>query len=61
MSGKLRSPIRTRGVDIAAFQYPKGAYKKGGEILLTSSNRTRGSGFKLKEGKFRLYVRKNFL
>ena len=41
---------------IAAFQYLKGAYKKAGEGVFTRacSYRTRGNGFKLKEGKFRL-------
>ncbi|KAK4826242.1 hypothetical protein QYF61_006594 [Mycteria americana] len=47
---------------IAAFQYLKGAYKKAGEGLFTRahSDRTRGSGFKLKEGRFRLDTRKKF-
>ena len=49
---------------IASFQYLKGAYKKAGEGLFTRacSNRTRGKGFKLKEGRcrFRLDVRKKF-
>ncbi|GAB0185996.1 hypothetical protein GRJ2_001064900 [Grus japonensis] len=47
---------------IAAFQYLKGAYRKAGEGLFTraSSDRTRGNGFKLKEGRFRLDVRKKF-
>ena len=47
---------------IAAFQYLKGAYKKAGEGLLTRacSDRTRGNGFKLEEGRFRLDVRKKF-
>jgi len=38
----------------AAFQYLKGACKKAGERLFTRtcSNRTRGSGFKLKEARF---------
>ena len=46
----------------AAFQYLKGAYKKAGEELFTGacSDRTRGNGFKLKEGRFRLDVRKKF-
>jgi len=40
---------------IAAFQYLKGAYKQVGEELLTRAcdDRTRGNGFKLKEGRFR--------
>ena len=40
---------------IATFQYLKGAYKKAGEGLFTRacSDRTRGNGFKLKEGRFR--------
>jgi len=43
----------------AAFQYLKGAYKKPGEGLLTGpcSDRTRGNGFKLKEGRFKLDIR----
>ena len=47
---------------IAAFQYLKGAYKKAGEGLFTRacSDRTRGNGLKLKEGRFRLDVRKKF-
>ncbi|GAB0179850.1 hypothetical protein GRJ2_000450300 [Grus japonensis] len=41
---------------IAAFRYLKGAYEKAGEGLFTRtcSDRMRGNGFKLKEGKFRL-------
>jgi len=47
---------------IAAFQYLKRAYKKAGEGLFTSacSDRTRGNGFKLKESKFGLDIRKKF-
>ncbi|GAB0203642.1 mitochondrial enolase superfamily member 1 [Grus japonensis] len=47
---------------IAAFQYLKGAYRKAGEGLFIRecSDRTRGNGFKLKEGRFRLDVRKKF-
>ena len=47
---------------IAAFLYPKGAYRKAGEGLFTRacSDRTRGNGFKLTEGRFRLDVRKKF-
>ncbi|KFQ42731.1 hypothetical protein N333_08551, partial [Nestor notabilis] len=47
---------------IAAFQYLKGAYKDDGEGLFIRdcSGRTRGNGFKLKQGKFRLDIRKKF-
>ena len=47
---------------LAAFQYLKGAYKKAGEQLLTKacSDKTRSNGLKLKEGRFRLDVRKKF-
>ena len=39
----------------AAFQYLKGAYRKDGEGLFTRvcSDRTRGNGSKLKQGRFR--------
>jgi len=45
---------------VAAFQYLKGAYEKVGEGLFTSActDRTRGNGFKLKEGRLRLDIRK---
>jgi len=47
---------------IAAFQYMKGSYKKDGDKLFSRSccDRTRGSDFKLREGKFRLHIRKKF-
>ncbi|KFQ90056.1 hypothetical protein N337_03399, partial [Phoenicopterus ruber ruber] len=48
---------------LAAFQYLPvlpGAYKNAGEgfFTSTSSDRTRGNGFKLKEGRFRLDIKK---
>ena len=51
---------RLQGDLIAAFQYLKGAYGKDGEGLFIRecSNRTRGNSFKLKEGRFRLDIRK---
>jgi len=44
---------RLWGDHIAAFQYLKGAYENAREGLFirTSSDRTRGNGFKLKEGR----------
>jgi len=43
-----------------AFQYLKGAYRKDGENILSRAccDRTRNNGFKLREGRFRLDLRK---
>jgi len=54
---------RVQGDLIVAFQLIKGAHKKDGESFFTRacSDRTRGDSFKpLKEGRFRLDVRKKF-
>jgi len=45
-----------------AFQYLKGAYRKDGHRLFSRAccKRTRGNGFKLKAGRFRLDISKKF-
>jgi len=47
---------------IAAFQYLKGAYKQEGEQLFMRvySDRIRGNGSKLRQGRFRLDIRRKF-
>ena len=53
---------RLQGDLIAAFQYLKGAYRKDGDNLFSrdSSDRMSGNGFRLKQGRFRLDIRKKF-
>ena len=53
---------RLRGDLTVAFQYLKAAYKQEGEQLLTrvDSDRTRRNGFKLRQGRFRLDMRRKF-
>ena len=52
----------SQGDLIVAFQYLKGAYKQEGEWLFTrvDSDRTRGNGFKLRQGRFGLDMRRKF-
>jgi len=53
---------RLQGCVIAAYQYLKRDYKKDGDKLFSRAccDRLRGNGFKLKEGRFRLDIRKTF-
>ena len=53
---------RLQGDFIAAFQDLKGTYKQEGSQLFerVDNSRTRGNGFKLKEGRFRLDIRGKF-
>jgi len=48
---------------LSTFQYLKGVYKQEGEWLFTrmDSYRTRGNGFKLKQGRFRLDIRRKLI
>jgi len=47
---------------VTAFQYLKGAYKKDEDRPFSRAccDRTRGNGFKLREGRFRLDIRMKF-
>jgi len=47
---------------IVAFHYLKEAHKKDGDWLFSRAycNRTRGIGYKLKEGRFRLDIKNKF-
>ena len=54
--------LEKRRLGGAAFQYLKRAYKQEGSPLFTKvhNGRTRGNGFKLREGRFRLDIRGKF-
>jgi len=54
---------RLQGNLTVAFQYLQRAYKKDGDKLFSSTccHRTRGKGFKLNKGGYRLDIRKTFL
>ena len=53
---------RLQGELIVAFQYLKGAYKLEGErlFLRVDSGSTRRNGLKLRQGRFRLDIRRKF-
>ena len=53
---------RLRGDLIVACQYLKGSYRKEGDRLFSRicGDRTKGNGFELKEGRFRLDIKKFF-
>ena len=53
---------RLQGDLVVAFQYLKEAYKQEGSELFerVDNSRTRGKGFKLREGRLRLDIRGKF-
>ena len=53
---------KLQGDLIVAFQYLKGVYKQEGKQLFTrmDSDRTRGNVLKLRQGRFRLDIRRKF-
>jgi len=61
-SEETKRKRRLHGDLLVAFQYLKRACERAGERLFTRawSDITRGNDFKLKEGRFRLDLRKKF-
>jgi len=53
---------RLRGNLIAPYEYLKGACRKDGENIFSKAccDRTRSNGFKLREDRFRLNIKKKF-
>ena len=53
---------RLQGDLTVAFQYLKGAYKQERDWLFmrVDSDRTRGNGFKLRQGRYRLDIKRKF-
>ena len=52
---------RLQGDLIVTFKYPEGSFRKGDRLFSRiCDNRTRGNSFKLREGRFRLDIRKVF-
>jgi len=56
------SSARRREGSEVTFQYLKGSYRKEGDRLFSRvcGDRIRGNGFKLREGRFRLHIRKRY-